>query len=96
MNNEMAVLHTDRQNSLHSFRTDSIVHNEGVSSDRTEYQKLESMLKDLLGEEQGFSSRRSLRNLRIRKELLERLYDYQGKLKMDLIKKVFSNMRKEM
>lgn len=53
------------------------------------------MLRDLLSEEQGFSSRRSLRNLRIRKELLERLYDYQGRLKMDLIKKVFSNLRKD-
>jgi hypothetical protein len=67
---ELAALHSDRQTSLHSFREDSVLHAEGVVSDRTDFQMLEGMLRDLLGEEQGFSSRRSLRNLRIRKELM--------------------------
>lgn len=54
------------------------------------------MLKNLVSEEQGFSSRRSIRNLKIRKEIMDRMYDYQGRLKMDIVKKVFGNLKKEL
>lgn len=56
---------------------------------------LEEMLKCLVGNNISFNERSTVRPIKIRKNILEDLINFQGKLKKDIINKVLVKIKRE-
>lgn len=88
----------NKEKELSTFREDHIITNfdsQDVSTSKSEMEILEEMLKCLVGNDISFSERTTVRPIKIRKNILEDLINFQGKLKKDIINKVLVKIKKD-